>query len=162
MRRDLEVPTEIGGQNRIQRNGEIGQSGLGVTPLHRSKDNRGISFCETISSSKSQGSSGSVVEIDDGSSSFAGSHEEDEESQNDDDGDLDAKIRWFFLTIENHDSTEGSAPIAMSDEENLIARSANEERLYFCQNQSESDKNISTNDESSDEHNLLGKRKAHD
>lgn len=99
-----------------------------VSSLARSKDNRGISFCDTISSSKSscKGSNGSIVEIDDGQSSLSGScsHEEDDvhSRTDEDDGDLDEKIRWFFLNIENQDSTEGSeqsAPHVFSDEENL-------------------------------------------
>jgi hypothetical protein len=68
-----------------------------------------------------------VAEIDDSSSSFAGSSHEGDEDHGDDDGDLDAKIRWFFLTIEK-DAEEGKE-----------AEKPIEEKLYFCQNPSESD-----------------------
>ena len=71
------------------------------------QDTRRISFCDTISSSKSsyRGSNGSIAEEDDVSSSFAdnSSHdiEDDRTSNSDaDSDDIAEKIKWFFLNVE--------------------------------------------------------------
>lgn len=86
-------------------------------PLYETKDSRGLSFCETISSSKSshRSSNGSLVdeESEDGSSSDDGIgssgsilHEDDDDKSSRNDGDeqdchgFEEKIRWLFLSRE--------------------------------------------------------------
>lgn len=69
-------------------------------------DNRGISFSDTISSSQSsyRYSNASIAEEDDASSQFGSSHDSSEDDRisnaEGDNDDLDEKIRWFFLRIE--------------------------------------------------------------
>lgn len=100
----------------VTRDLEIGSSPRSTEENHRGQDDRGISFCETISSSKSsyKSSNGSVAEEDDVSSQFAdnSSHdiEDDRTSNSDaDSDDIAEKIKWFFLNIEQPEDKETSA-----------------------------------------------------
>ncbi len=87
----------------------LGQSRLGVeSPEMESREQRGVSFCDTISLSKSSigvESNNSLI-LDDSSSSDAGISSRDDEFDRlsriryIDDTDFDYKIKWFFDRIE--------------------------------------------------------------
>lgn len=108
---------------------EIGQVNRSDASVYESKETRGISFCDTLSSSKSchqsVGGASSVAEEDlgDGTSSEDGIgshssllHEDDDDKSNDDqdDQDFEEKIRWLFI---NRDEEEKDQPKGFSEEE---------------------------------------------
>lgn len=101
--RHLGVPNEL----------EIGQSAIGLDSARQIKDSRGISFNQSLYSSKSsyKCSNSSSIEEDDISSVDAGciSHEDESDrysSNEGDNDDLDEKIKWFFLRIESVSNEE--------------------------------------------------------
>jgi hypothetical protein len=83
-----------------------------LNPPRRNLENRGISFCDSLSSSLSsyKSSNGSSIAEDDNSSLDAGciSQEDDDDkcssSNESESDDLDEKIKWFFLRIEEQDN----------------------------------------------------------
>lgn len=97
---------------------QIGSSPRPEQDARREHNDRGISFCDTISSSKSsyRCSNASITEEDEVSSQYAGSsHDssEDDRLSNHDgtNDDLDDKIKWFFLRVEHQATEEMENPL---------------------------------------------------
>jgi hypothetical protein len=93
----------------IPREQKIGSAQNLLNPPRRNLENRGVSFCDSLSSSLSscKSSNGSSIAEDDNSSLDAGciSQEDDDDkcsSGNESDSDdLEDKIKWFFLRADN-------------------------------------------------------------
>lgn len=101
------------------------QTNSSVNTSHRvspsNRDERGVSFCDTISSSKGSGRGGSSANsiiLDDCGSSDAGisSHEDEFErgahcSNAMDEEDFDYKIKWFFDRVEQQELEESNKSV---------------------------------------------------
>lgn len=153
----------------------LGQSRIGGEAQDlAARDHRGVSFCDTMSLSKTsyRSSNNSSLLEDESSSSDAGisSHDDEEFDRLNrirtmDDEDLDYKIKWFFDRAERQAAQQVEKPSAprKDDFENLDATIANsstvQQEASFSSNPIESDSH-STNEESSshEDNSLLGKR----
>jgi hypothetical protein len=144
----------------LQRNLQIGSSPRSSEDNHRGKDDRGISFCDTISSSKSSyrsSSNGSLHEEDDVSSQYAdnSSHESEDVTSDADSDDIADKIKWFFLNVEHQEPTSENNT---SESDSNYPKTTQTETAHDANNLSEQDTNASEQNETSAD-SLIGKRK---